>query len=458
MMPGLGAEVASWLAYGHAVQSSKEPTRFGRGAIEGVIAPETANNSKEGGSLLPTVTFGIPGSSTMALMIAGFAILGLPLGPTFLGSHGDIAALIGWSVLWSNLAAVLAFVAVLPLVGRIVYLRIDYLAPIVLAISVAGTVIGQHGWVPMALLLGISVLGTFLIRADWPRAPFLLAFIMGHLAEINLIKTTEVYGWDALTRWPAWILIAILAYLIFRGVRAHKGQPTERFSRGDIVIALVLLAAFLAAGASALGFQVRSAPASARRGHPRLRNGHRDLGCLSARPARGRKQRAVTRSLAIAGQFRAAIADGSVHRDILGCLALRCDFTGCWSCAAAGVRGAGRSDHGRLDLAAVRRVAAPAVVRRAARAARAPAICSRPRHRSTGAAATGRAGDAALASATGTSPGRGLPSASSSLKPSTMPSSTWSRRRARSSSVRRKRGKLGLVLISNTSIRSSTSV
>jgi len=255
MMPGLGAEVASWLAYGHAVQSSKEPARFGQGAIEGVIAPETANNSKEGGSLLPTVTFGIPGSSTMALMIAGFAILGLPLGPTFLSSHGDIVALVGWSVFWSNLAAVLAFVAVLPLVGRIVYLRIDYLAPIVLAISVAGTVIGQQGWVPMVLLLGISVLGTFLIRADWPRAPFLLAFIMGHLAEINLIRTTEVYGWNALARWPTWILVAILVYLIFRGLRAHKGQPTERFSHGDVFIAVALMVAFLAAGVSALGFR-----------------------------------------------------------------------------------------------------------------------------------------------------------------------------------------------------------
>jgi TctA family transporter len=255
MMPGLGAEVASWLAYGHAVQTGKDRTRFGQGAIEGVIAPETANNSKEGGSLLPTVTFGIPGSSTMALMIAGFAILGLPLGPTFLQGHGKIAALIGWSVLWSNLAAVLAFVAVLPLVGRIVYLRIDYMAPIVLAISVTGTVIDQHGWVPMLLLLGVSVIGTFLIRADWPRAPFLLAFIMGHLAEINLIKATEVYSWDAFARWPSWLLAAILVYLIVRGVRAHKGQPSELFSRADFTIAAALLIAFAAAGVTSLGFR-----------------------------------------------------------------------------------------------------------------------------------------------------------------------------------------------------------
>src|SRR5262249_31754143 len=129
-----------------------------------------------------------------------------------------------------------------PLVGRIVYLRIDYMAPIVLAISVAGTVIDQHGWVPMLLLLGVSIIGTILNRAEWPRAPFLLAFIMGHLAEINLIKTTEVYGWNVLTRWPVWALVAILVYLVVRGVRAHKSQPTERFSRNDIAIALALLA------------------------------------------------------------------------------------------------------------------------------------------------------------------------------------------------------------------------
>ena len=90
MMPGLGAEVASWLAYGHAVQSAKDKSRFGNGAIEGVIAPETANNSKEGGAFLPAVAFGIPSSSVMALLIVAFSILGLPVGPALVRDHPQV--------------------------------------------------------------------------------------------------------------------------------------------------------------------------------------------------------------------------------------------------------------------------------------------------------------------------------------------------------------------------------
>lgn len=254
MMPGLGAEVASWLAYSHAVQSAKDRSRFGQGAVEGVIAPETANNSKEGGSLLPTITFGIPGSSTMALMIAGLAILGIPVGPAMLADHGNVAALIGWSVLWSNLMAVVAFLAILPLVGKIVYLRIDYLAPAVLTIAVAGTLIEQIGWVPLATLFAISAIGCYFVNAEWPRAPFLLAFIMGRMAEINLVKTSSLYGWEMFTRWPTLLLLAALVYLIVRGLRARNAQTFRALSRADVIAAGALLILFVAAGAAAFGF------------------------------------------------------------------------------------------------------------------------------------------------------------------------------------------------------------
>lgn len=254
MMPGLGAEVASWLAYGHAVQSAKDRSCFGRGTIEGVIAPETANNSKEGGSLLPTVAFGIPGSSTMALMMAGLAILGIPVGPTLLTEHGDMAAMIGWSVFWSNLVAVVAFLAILPIVGKIVYLRIDYLAPAVLAIAVTGALIEQIGSLPLAVLFVVSTVGCYLVNAQWPRAPFLLAFIMGQLAETNLVKSSALYGWEMFTRWPTLILSAVLLYLIVRALRSHRIQQLRALSRADVTAAAAMFTLFAAAAANAFSF------------------------------------------------------------------------------------------------------------------------------------------------------------------------------------------------------------
>lgn len=254
IIPGLGAEVASWLGYSHAIQSARDKSRFGQGAVEGVIAPETANNSKEGGALLPTVVFGIPGSSAMALLIAGLAILGVQAGPNLVASQPGVVILMGWTILWSNLAAVAAFLLVLPAVGKMVYLRVDVLAPVVLTIAVVGTLVDQTGWPPLAVLFGVSLLGCYFVRADWPRAPFLLAFIMGRMAETNLVKTTAIYGWDALARWPTLALLALLVYLLVRGVRIHRGEIMRSLAASDVVVVLILVVAFIAAGAVAATF------------------------------------------------------------------------------------------------------------------------------------------------------------------------------------------------------------
>jgi TctA family transporter len=265
MMPGLGAEVASWLAYGHAVQSARDKSRFGKGAIEGVIAPETANNSKEGGSLLPTVCFGIPGSSTMALMMAGLAILGLPVGPNLISQHLDFVLLIGWSVFWSNLLAVVAFLAILPIVGKIVYLRIDYIAPLVTAVAVIGTMMEQSGWVPILVLFGAALLASLLANGNWPRAPFILGFIMGHLAEINLIKTTALYDWSALLRPGVLILLALLAIIVVRGLRKRAALSQSLEGGVDRLLCAGLFACFAAAAIVSLGFpfEARLLPLSA---------------------------------------------------------------------------------------------------------------------------------------------------------------------------------------------------
>lgn len=171
-----------------------------------------------------------------------------------LRDHGDVVALIGWSVLWSNLLAVASFLLVLPLVGKIVYLRIDYLAPVVLAVAVAGTLIEQIGWVPLVTLFIISAVGCFFINAEWPRAPFLLAFIMGRMAEINLVKTSALYGWEMFTRWQTLLLAAALLYLIVRGLRTQRTQLVRALSRADLLTAGALIVLFLAAGVAALSF------------------------------------------------------------------------------------------------------------------------------------------------------------------------------------------------------------
>ncbi|MDH3421132.1 MAG: tripartite tricarboxylate transporter permease, partial [Gammaproteobacteria bacterium] len=101
-IPGLGGTVVDWIAYGHVVQTAKDKSRFGKGDIRGVLAPESANNAKEGGGLVPTLLFGIPGSGAMAVFLGGLVLLGIEAGPAMVSSELDMTYTIIWSLALAN--------------------------------------------------------------------------------------------------------------------------------------------------------------------------------------------------------------------------------------------------------------------------------------------------------------------------------------------------------------------
>src|SRR4030067_882618 len=105
MRPALGATIADWVAYGHAVQSAKDKSQFGKGDVRGVIAPEAANNSVKGGELIPTVAFGIPGSAPMAILLGAFLIQGFTPGPEMLTEKLHITFSMVWSLAFANVIA-----------------------------------------------------------------------------------------------------------------------------------------------------------------------------------------------------------------------------------------------------------------------------------------------------------------------------------------------------------------
>lgn len=104
-IPGLGGDVAAWGCYGHAAQSSRHPQAFGKGSVEGIIGPEAANNSKEGGALAPTLFLGLPGSSGMALVIVALLPLGIEPGLGLPSEHPEILWMMVWALALSNIIA-----------------------------------------------------------------------------------------------------------------------------------------------------------------------------------------------------------------------------------------------------------------------------------------------------------------------------------------------------------------
>lgn len=223
MVPGLGGSAAAWLCYGHAVQTSKTPERFGRGAVEGVIAPETASNAKEGGSLLPTLFFGIPGSSGMAVMMGAFLILGIQPGPAMITKHLDLVWTLIWALVVGNLIAVTFLLFITRWVAVLTFINATMLVPFIIVLVVIGAYVNEGQWENLVILVGMSVIGYAMLRANWPRAPFVIGLVLGRIAEESLHKALDLWGMSFFTRPLSLVLIGMIcATVVFAVLRSRK--------------------------------------------------------------------------------------------------------------------------------------------------------------------------------------------------------------------------------------------
>ncbi|NQV57478.1 MAG: tripartite tricarboxylate transporter permease [Rhodospirillales bacterium] len=182
-IPGVGGTVASFLSYASTVQASKNPESFGKGNIQGVIAPEAANNAKDGGALIPTLAFGIPGSAEMAIFLGVLILHGIEPGPLMLIEHeGVVFSLIVALAAAAVLASVIGLMVARPL-SLITLVDVNMLAPTVISVALVGVYAlnSSIGDVVEAMVFGI--IGFLMIRFDYPRITAVIALVLGELAE-----------------------------------------------------------------------------------------------------------------------------------------------------------------------------------------------------------------------------------------------------------------------------------
>lgn len=186
VIPGLGGSVVDWIAYGHTVQSTPNKENFGKGEVRGVIGPESSNNAKEGGGLVPTLLFGIPGSGSMAIFIGAVALLGsgeIEVGPSMLKNNLDITYSIVWLLALANVVGTALCIAASGGIAKLTTIRFAYLAPFLfMLISFAAFQSGQNFEDLLALFV-IGLIGVFLRRFDWSRPAFLIGFVLSNPIE-----------------------------------------------------------------------------------------------------------------------------------------------------------------------------------------------------------------------------------------------------------------------------------
>jgi len=240
VIPGLGGSVVDWIAYGHAVQTTKKKERFGSGEIRGVIAPESANNAKEGGGLVPTLLFGIPGSGSMAIFIGALALLGqgeLEPGQQMLTEDLDITYAIVWMLALANVLGTVLCIALSNPIARLTNIRFVLIAPFVfMIVSFAAFQSGQN-LLDLAALMGIGLIGILLRRFDWSRPAFLIGFVLAKPVEQYSNNAYQISTFrmdqglqavlDYLLSPIVWVLIAITLLSVVVGIRQAKNIQAE---------------------------------------------------------------------------------------------------------------------------------------------------------------------------------------------------------------------------------------
>lgn len=228
-LPGVGSSVIDWINYGVAVQTSKDRSRYGKGDVRGVIAPESANNAKEGGVLMPTLLFGVPGSSAMALFLGALLIFGVQPGPALLRDQLDLVFVIIWSLALGSIFGCMLCLMLSRPIATLTRVPFHYIAPVVLVIVVLAAWQTNRHWADLGQLLAFGLLGWVMKRAGMPRPPLLIGFILSPLAERYLWISYNLYDWDWIWR-PGVLAIASLILVLTLGGTVMR---LVRRARGD---------------------------------------------------------------------------------------------------------------------------------------------------------------------------------------------------------------------------------
>jgi len=232
IIPGIGAEVATWLCYGQAKQTSKHPEAFGKGAVEGVIAPESANNAKEAGSLLTTMALGIPGSAVMALFLAAFLMVGVTPGPSMMVEHLPLALTLLLGIALANIVggAICLFAA--PQLARVASVHFDFLFPGILIVAMIGVYVATLSPLDFATVLIFGIVGLVMKIYGYSRPALLLGFVLGGLFENYSLLSIKIYGPLFFARpIPLTLLVIMLVLLNYRHLKrafsALRGRPAR---------------------------------------------------------------------------------------------------------------------------------------------------------------------------------------------------------------------------------------
>jgi putative tricarboxylic transport membrane protein len=240
VLPGAGATIASFLAYGmeRNLASAKEKLRFGKGSLRGLAAPETANNAASTGSFVPLLTLGIPGSATTAIMLGALLSYGVQPGPRLYIDHPAVF----WSVIISmylgNIILLVLNLPLIPYISKLLAIPRQFLTPIILFLSLIGVYLVSFNTVDLFMMVIIGAIAVVFRVLNFPLAPLLLGFILGGMMEENLRRALLISDGSLSFLWQrpitATIIVITIATVLIPVVSSVRGRKANRATDSSI--------------------------------------------------------------------------------------------------------------------------------------------------------------------------------------------------------------------------------
>ena len=234
VLPGLGSSVADWFAYAHAVQSEPNKENFGKGDVRGVIAPESSNNAKEGGALIPTTLFGIPGSTSFALILVAFIAVGITPGKEMLTSQLNYLYAMIVVLVVANLFATAIALAFSNTFAKASLLPYYVIVPMTLVLCSVAAFNVSNQIQDLVAFLTFSMIGFFMKRYGWPRPPVLVAVVLGPQLQGYLWLTTDLYGYSWITHLDVLAIFGIICVTVLYPI-LRKRKAGNKKADVDIV-------------------------------------------------------------------------------------------------------------------------------------------------------------------------------------------------------------------------------
>jgi putative tricarboxylic transport membrane protein len=227
IIPGVGATAANFLSYSIARRMSRRPELFGKGSPEGVIAPEASNNSCIPTSFIPALTLGIPGGATAAILLVAVTIHGIRPGPLLFQSDPQLVYGFFAGLMMATIAAAVLCVVMIPWFALITVVRVELMAPVLIAVSLAGAYGVQRSVADVFVAIGFGLFGYVARRNGFPLVPLIIGLILGSLVEKSFHQALQIAGGDWLTfvKHPisAVILACCVAMLMLPGFKRRFG-------------------------------------------------------------------------------------------------------------------------------------------------------------------------------------------------------------------------------------------